>query len=105
MEIGVVGAGRMGGNMARRWHRGGMQVAVEDRSAEALEDLRRTGGIRTCASVAALIEALPLPRLDHIGEEVARATSLVRYAPDSTFSEHRLPERVADDISAFVKER
>ena len=26
--------------------------------------------------------------LDRIGEEVARATSLVRYAPNSTFSEH-----------------
>lgn len=26
--------------------------------------------------------------LDRIGDEVARATSLVRYAPDSTFSEH-----------------
>lgn len=26
--------------------------------------------------------------LDRIGEEVARATSLVRYAPDSTFSQH-----------------
>jgi len=26
--------------------------------------------------------------LDRIGDEVARATSLVRYAPDSTFSPH-----------------
>ena len=27
--------------------------------------------------------------LDRIGDEVARATSLVRYAPDSTFSAHQ----------------
>ena len=37
--------------------------------------------------------ASPMPgvermMLDRIGDEVARATSLVRYAPNSTFSEH-----------------
>jgi ChrR-like protein with cupin domain len=29
------------------------------------------------------------PHADRIGEEVARATSIVRYAPDSHFSAHR----------------
>ena len=38
-------------------------------------------------------EPSPMPgvermKLDRIGDEVARATSLVRYAPDSTFSPH-----------------
>ena len=39
-------------------------------------------------------QASPMPgvermMLDRIGEEVARATSIVRYAPNSTFSQHR----------------
>ena len=35
MQIGMVGLGRMGGNMARRLARGGIEVVAFDRSAEA----------------------------------------------------------------------
>lgn len=63
MDIGVVGAGKMGGNMARRWHGGGIDVAVFDRSAAALADVASVSGIRTFPGLAALVEALPAPRL------------------------------------------
>ena len=63
MKIGLVGAGKMGGNMARRWHRGGADVTIFDRSPEALEGLAAVVGIRTVSSLAALVEALPIPRL------------------------------------------
>src|SRR5690606_6016091 len=63
MEIGVVGAGKMGGNMARRWQAGGIDVAVFDRSAAALDELAAVAGLRTFPSLPALVEALPPPRL------------------------------------------
>jgi 6-phosphogluconate dehydrogenase len=63
MKIGLVGAGKMGGNMARRWQRGGAEVTIFDRSTEALADLSAVAGLRTLASLAALVDALPTPRL------------------------------------------
>ena len=63
MEIGLVGAGKMGGNMARRWQAGGIDVAVFDRSAAALEELAPVRGLRTVADLPALVEALPVPRV------------------------------------------
>jgi 6-phosphogluconate dehydrogenase len=53
----------MGGNMARRWQRGGVRVSVFDRSAGALEDLAAVRGIATAASLATLVESLTSPRL------------------------------------------
>ncbi|HWM29747.1 MAG TPA: decarboxylating 6-phosphogluconate dehydrogenase [Woeseiaceae bacterium] len=63
MNIGVVGAGKMGGNMAKRWQRGGAGVCVFDRSAEALRALAGTDGIRPFGTLADLVAALPAPRL------------------------------------------
>jgi 6-phosphogluconate dehydrogenase len=63
MNIGLVGAGKMGGNMAQRWQRGGAAVTIFDRSPQALEELAAVAGIRTVSSLAALVEALPTPRM------------------------------------------
>lgn len=63
MKIGIVGAGKMGGNMAQRWQRGGAEVAIFDRSAEALGSLAELGGIQTVSSLASLVESTPAPRL------------------------------------------
>jgi 6-phosphogluconate dehydrogenase len=63
MKMGIVGAGKMGGNMARRWRAGGIDVAVFDRSAAALEEMAAVPGMRTFPSLPALVEALPAPRL------------------------------------------
>jgi 6-phosphogluconate dehydrogenase len=63
MKIGVIGAGKMGGNMARRWQRGGAEVCVFDRAAEALDALHGTGGIETFTSLVELADALPAPRI------------------------------------------
>lgn len=43
MEIGLVGLGRMGGNMARRWMRGGHRVVGMARSAETLQAFAKEG--------------------------------------------------------------
>ena len=53
MKIGMVGLGRMGGNMAERLRRSGHEVVGYDRNAE----------IANVKSLAELVEALPAPRV------------------------------------------
>ncbi len=62
MQIGMIGLGRMGGNMARRLSRQGCTVAGFDESADTRTAFAREG-IATHDSVAALVAALPAPRV------------------------------------------
>jgi 6-phosphogluconate dehydrogenase len=61
MQIGVVGLGRMGANMAERLLKGGHSVAGFDFSREAVAGLEAKGGVGV-ASLAALVERLDAPR-------------------------------------------
>src|SRR5687768_6536243 len=61
MDLGIVGLGRMGANMAARLVSQGHRVVGHDRSAEAL-DRARAEGIEPAASLEALVAALPVPR-------------------------------------------
>jgi 6-phosphogluconate dehydrogenase len=61
MDIGMIGLGKMGANMARRLLRGGHRVVAHDRSTEAMLALEQEGVV-AARSLAALIEALPAPR-------------------------------------------
>jgi 6-phosphogluconate dehydrogenase len=61
MEIGIVGLGRMGANIARRLMRGGHSVAVFDINADAVAGLAREGA-KGAASLAGLAAALKPPR-------------------------------------------
>ncbi|WP_256210700.1 phosphogluconate dehydrogenase (NAD(+)-dependent, decarboxylating) [Sphingomonas sp. OV641] len=45
MKIGIIGLGRMGGNIARRLMRGGHEVVVWDRNSDAVTDLAGEGAI------------------------------------------------------------
>jgi 6-phosphogluconate dehydrogenase len=58
MEIGIVGLGRMGGNMARRLARGGVRVVGFDPDASVRESLAAEGVIEPAASAIALVHAL-----------------------------------------------
>jgi len=62
MDIGIVGLGRMGGNMARRLARGGVRVTGFDADPHARDALAadRIAGVDT---LAALVTALPSPRV------------------------------------------
>ena len=62
MQIGFVGLGRMGGNMARRLARGGVRVVGFDQSTDARTALAQ-GGVTTVDSLAKLVAALALPRV------------------------------------------
>ena len=61
MQIGLVGLGRMGGNMTRRLAAGGHEVVVWDRSADAVQSLARSGATGS-SSLADLVSRLAPPR-------------------------------------------
>lgn len=61
MDIGMIGLGRMGANMAERLLRGGHRVHGFD-AVEAARDAAKSRGIAPAESLQALIAALPSPR-------------------------------------------
>ena len=62
MDIGIVGLGRMGGNMARRLARGGVRVSGFDPDPHA-RDALAADAIAGVDTLAALVTALPPPRV------------------------------------------
>jgi len=61
MDIGMIGLGRMGSNMAQRLVRGGHRVIGYDLGAAA-RALASQAGIEPASSLSALVAALPEPR-------------------------------------------
>jgi 6-phosphogluconate dehydrogenase len=61
MQIGMIGLGRMGANMARRLMRGGHQCVVFDRSPDAVKTLAAEGA-KGADSIDALVKGLAAPR-------------------------------------------
>ena len=62
MQAGMVGLGRMGGDMVRRWMRGGHACVVYDVNAGAVEALEREGA-SGAHSVEAFVAKLSKPRV------------------------------------------
>ncbi|MDQ2702011.1 MAG: decarboxylating 6-phosphogluconate dehydrogenase [Pseudomonadota bacterium] len=62
MELGMIGLGRMGGNMGQRLLRGGHRVVGFDPDARARATLEGEGG-GAAESLQALVAALPAPRI------------------------------------------
>jgi 6-phosphogluconate dehydrogenase len=63
MEFGIVGLGRMGGNMARRLARKGIKIALNNRSHEVSTAIAAETGHLACASLPELVAALQTPRI------------------------------------------
>jgi 6-phosphogluconate dehydrogenase len=61
-SIGMVGLGRMGGNMSRRIARSGLGVVAWDRAAGARAGVSTEAGIRVVETLEALVGALASPR-------------------------------------------
>ena len=61
MELGMVGLGRMGGNMVRRIVRGGHVCVVHDRVPARAVELA-VGNVRAAGSLAELAQMLAKPR-------------------------------------------
>ncbi|MEO6925714.1 MAG: NADP-dependent phosphogluconate dehydrogenase, partial [Rhodanobacter sp.] len=62
MQLGMIGLGKMGANMAQRLLMGGHKVTGFDPSAEARKKLEGNGG-GSADSLKALVQALPAPRV------------------------------------------
>ena len=62
MQLGLIGLGRMGGNMARRLMAGGHQVVAWDQSAGAIEALARDGAV-AAATIDDFVARLDPPRI------------------------------------------
>jgi 6-phosphogluconate dehydrogenase len=62
VQLGMIGLGRMGANMARRLMRGGHQCVAHDRDAEAVRMMEREGAAGA-DSIPALIAQLAPPRV------------------------------------------
>lgn len=61
MQLGIIGLGRMGGNIARRLMLNGHTTVVYDRNAAFVENLRQEGATGV-ADLPALVEGLEKPR-------------------------------------------
>ena len=101
MDIGIVGLGRMGANMARRLARGGVRVLAYDRNDAAREALAGEAGVTCVEGLAAVCAGLE-------GERV-----LLLMLPAGTATEEALREllpllsagdTLADGGNAFYKD-
>lgn len=63
MEFGIIGLGRMGGNMARRLAQKGIKIAITNRSFNVTEALATETGHVACETYADLVAALEKPRI------------------------------------------
>ena len=61
MELGMIGLGRMGGNMVQRLLQGGLRVVAYDANAEAIQTVVKQGAV-SAASIADLATQLTVPR-------------------------------------------
>jgi 6-phosphogluconate dehydrogenase len=61
MQLGVIGLGRMGGNIVRRLMRDGHECVVFDRDAKAIDDLAKDGAMGV-KSLDDMVKALKTPR-------------------------------------------
>ena len=77
MDIGIVGLGRMGGNMARRLARGGVHVIGFDPDRNLRETLAAEGSIVAAESAIALVRALAPPRVVWLMVPAGQTTELV----------------------------
>jgi len=62
-QIGMVGLGRMGGNMARRLARAGLGVVAWDAAAGARAGINGEARVQVVDTLPALVAALPVPRV------------------------------------------
>ena len=63
MKIAMIGLGRMGGNMVRRWMAAGHDVVVYDATAETRERFAKETGAIVASSIADLAAKLEAPRI------------------------------------------
>jgi 6-phosphogluconate dehydrogenase (decarboxylating) len=90
VTLGMVGLGRMGGNMSRRLARAGIAVVAWDRAEAVRAALGGERGVRAVATLDELVAALPSPRIVWV--------MLPAGAPTETTLQALAPRLAAGDI-------
>jgi 6-phosphogluconate dehydrogenase len=80
MQIAIIGLGRMGGNMARRLLRKGIEVVGYNRSPEIVATLAEEEGLIPSASLHEAVEQLSAPRIVWLMLPAGNATEQALYA-------------------------
>jgi len=101
MDIGIVGLGRMGGNMARRLARGGVRVIGFDPDAKVAATLAAEGVLTPAATLVDLAHALPGPRVVWLMVPAGAATEL---AIETAWPELRKGDVIVDGGNANYKD-
>jgi len=100
MQLGMIGLGRMGANMARRLMRGGHECVVYDRSPDSVKALAGEGAKGT-DSLAAMVAAMAKPR--HIWVMVPSGAPTEQTVKD--LGEHLEPgDTIIDGGNSFFKD-
>ncbi|MDH3563170.1 MAG: decarboxylating 6-phosphogluconate dehydrogenase, partial [Gammaproteobacteria bacterium] len=63
MELGMIGLGRMGANMARRLQKGGIEVVAWNRDVKVTQDLAQETGLTAASNLADIVSRLKAPRI------------------------------------------
>ena len=102
LEIGLYGLGRMGGNMARRLARGGIQVCALNRSFEVTQKLAaEEANITPCLTARDMVASLAVPRIVWLMLPAGTATD----AAISELSELLSPgDLLVDGANGFYQE-
>lgn len=77
MQIGLIGLGKMGANMARRLVRGGHHVVAFNRNFSVAEALQAEIGVQAVRTLPELAAALPAPRVAWVMVPAGAATDAV----------------------------
>ena len=102
MQIGLLGLGKMGANMARRLARGGANVLVWNRSHEVAEDLAQAeSNVTACANLTDLVAQLPSPRVVWLMLPAGDATEMAMQQLASLLS---VGDIIVDGANAFYKD-
>jgi 6-phosphogluconate dehydrogenase len=76
MDIGLVGLGRMGGNMARRLARGGVRVVGYDPDVAVRDALAHEGAVEAADSLQDIVRKLAPPRVVWLMVPAGRVTEI-----------------------------
>lgn len=102
MQIGLLGLGKMGGNMARRLARGGAKVNVWNRSHDVAKQLAtEQPGVAAYDSVQALVDSLHTPRVVWLMLPAGEAT---QHTLDELLPLLTTGDLVVDGANAYFKD-
>jgi 6-phosphogluconate dehydrogenase len=101
MQIGLIGLGRMGANMARRLARGGARVRAFDVSPVARAALEGEAGVTLFDTLEGLVRGLPAPRAVWL---MLPAGEITEHTLDAILPQLSQGDTVVDGANAYYRD-